>query len=285
MKTLHWIVLACAMLFFPVAGSAQTVVLIHGLNGKGMDWRMSGVTPSLQQVGWVDGGNFIMTPRGPYNTLHLNNRPERVFYTLDLPNRAPIMLQAQMLNTYLQRIYAERQEPLTLVGHSAGGLAARAWLVRFASVPVETLVTIATPNVGTRAADMACLANDTPMGWMSSEMGFGKWMDDAEDLYHDMRTEKPGRFLYWLNHQPHPAIRYVSIVRDNQPRPDRFDFFVPEFSQNMNHVYALAGRSEVWPVEGEHFLNLRDGRALAAILARQPVGKPQVTSTPSGSGV
>lgn len=274
MKTLYWIVLTCVMLLFPVAASAQTVVLIHGFQGKGMDWRFNGVTPGLQQAGWVDGGNFIMTPNGSANNFHLKQRPENVFYTVDLPSRAPILLQAQALNAHLQRIYAERKEPLTLVGHSAGGLVARAWLVRFATVPVNTLVTIATPNTGTPVADMACLANSTPMGQFASEMGLGKWADDAEVLYHDLRTEQPGRFVYWLNHQPHPAIRYVSIVRDSQPRPDRYDFFVPDFSQDMNRVYALAGHSEVWPVEGEHFLNVRDGHALAAILARKPAIQP-----------
>lgn len=281
MKTLHWIVLLCGMLLFPTSLWAQTAVLIHGMHGKGMDWRMNVVTPPLQQAGWVDGGNFMITPNGSYNDFRLNSRPEKVFYTVDLPNRAPIMVQAQILNAHLQRIYAERQEPLTLIGHSAGGLAARGWLVRFNNVPVETLVTIATPHVGTVVADMACLATDTPMGWMASEMGFGKWLDDAEYLYKDMRTEKPGRFLYWLNHQPHPAIRYVSIIRDDKMmRPDRADFFVPEFSQNMNKVYALIGRAEVWPVDGAHFLGAKDGRALAAILARRPANYAQVMPVP-----
>ena len=280
MKTLRWVVLLCGMLLFPASVWAQTVVLIHGLQGQGMDWRMSHVTPGLQQAGWVDGGNFLMTRNGSYNTLQLSYRPEKIFYTVDLPARAPVMFQAQVLNTHLQRIYAERQEPLMLVGHSAGGLAARSWLVRFASVPVDTLVTIATPHLGTPAADMACFANDTPMGMMASEIGFGKWMDDAEDLYRDMRKEKPGRFLYWLNHQQHPAIRYVSIVRSSQWRPDRLDYFVPEASQDMNKVFALAGRSEVWPVKGAHFLSYKDGRALAAILARQPANSVQVTPVP-----
>lgn len=279
MKARYWIAPLLVILLFPAALWAQTAVLIHGLQGKGMDWRMAGVTPGLQQHGWVDGGNFLMTRQGALNTYQLRQRPAKVFYTLDLPPRAPVMLQAQMLDAYLQRIYAERQEPLTLVGHSAGGLVARGWLTRFASVPVDTLVTVASPHVGTLAADMACLANDTPMGMLASETGFGKWMDDAEDLYRDLRREQPGHFLYWLNHQPHPAIRYASVVRDNEPRPDRFDFFVPRYSQNMNNVYALHGRSEVWPVSGDHFMGITDGQVLASILAK-PVTYPQVTPVP-----
>lgn len=269
MKIRHLIMLAIGLLLFPVSLWAKTAVLIHGFQGGGILWRTEGVTPVLQQNGWVDGGNFIPSPQGPYNPANPSGRPERIFYTLELPSRAPVMVQARLLDAYLQRIYALRQEPLTLVGHSAGGLVARGWLVSSNSVPVNTLVTIATPNVGTPAADMACLANDTPMAMFAGMfMGLAKWTDDAEDLYEDMRTEKPGRFLYWLNHQPHPAIRYVSIVRKQQMRPDKYDFVVPDSSQNMNNVFALRGQSEYWEVEGSHFLGIPDGYALAMALSK-----------------
>jgi pimeloyl-ACP methyl ester carboxylesterase len=271
MKIQRLVIVALGLLLFPASLWAQTAILIHGFQSGGMDWRKQGVTPVLQQNGWVDGGNFIPTPLGPYNPANPPGRPERVFYTLELPSRAPIMLQARILDTYLQRIYALRQEPLTLVGYSAGGLVARGWLVSLHSVPVDTLVTIATPNVGTPTADMACLANGTPMAMFAGEMmGLGKWTNDADDMYRDLRTEKPGRFLYWLNHQPHPAIRYVSIVRDNQMRPDKYDYVVPEYSQNMNNVFALRGQSEYWKVDGSHFLGSPDGYALAAALRMRP---------------
>lgn len=267
MKIRKWVMLAMSLLLFPALGWAQTAVLIHGFQSGGMDWRKQGVTPVLQQYGWVDGGNFIPTPQGPYNPANPRGKPERLFYTLELPSRAPILVQAQMLDSYLRSIYALRQEPLTLVGHSAGGLVARSWLVRFRSVPVATLATIATPHVGTPTADMACLANDTPMAMFAGMMmGMGKWIGDAEALYRDLRTEKPGRFLYWLNHQPHPAIRYAAIVRNQQMRPDRYDFVVPDYSQDMNRVYALRGQSEYWEVKGSHFLGAADGYALAMVL-------------------
>ncbi|MEB4593495.1 alpha/beta fold hydrolase [Candidatus Thiothrix sp. Deng01] len=269
MKIRSLIILAIGLLVFPVSLWAKTTVLIHGFQGNGMSWRMDGVTPALQQNGWVDGGNFIPTPQGPYDPVSPQGKPERIFYTVELPSHAPIMAQARMLDAYLQRIYALRQEPLTLVGHSAGGLVARAWLVAVRSVPVETLVTIATPNIGTPTADMACLANDTPLSMFAGAiMGMGQWVDGTDDLYRDLRTEKPGRFLYWLNHQPHPPIRYVSIVRDNQLRPDRYDFVVPETSQDMNKVFALRGQSEYWAVKGSHFLGVPDGYALAMALSR-----------------
>ncbi|MEZ5453229.1 MAG: hypothetical protein R3E93_10530 [Thiothrix sp.] len=74
---------------------------------------------------------------------------------------------------------------------------ARGWLVSSNSAfRFNTLVTIATPNVGTPAADMACLANDTPMALSAGMfMGLAGRTDDAEDLYEDMRTEKAGQPL------------------------------------------------------------------------------------------
>lgn len=268
MKIRYLTVLIASLLLFPASLWAQTVVLVHGFQSTGMDWRKQGVTPVLQQYGWVDGGNVVMTPQGAYSLSTPAVRPQRIFYTVELPSRAPIMLQSYWLNAYLQHLYAQRQEPLTLVGHSAGGLVARAWLVSANTVPVETLVTIATPHVGTPSADLASLATDTPMGFLANMMGLDKWSKQPDDLYDDLRVEQPGRFLYWLNHQPHPPIRYVSVIRDNQMRPDRFDFVVPTYSQNMNHTFALRGRSELWSVPRWHFLSVRDGYALAQILGR-----------------
>ena len=62
--------------------------------------------------------------------------------------------------------------------------------------------------------------------------------------------------------------RCVSIVRDDQPRPDQFDVAVPRYSQNMNNVFALHGVSEVVAVTGEHFIGGLIRYALAWLLAQ-----------------
>ncbi len=260
-------VLLFALTFFSTPLWAKTVVLIHGFQSNGMEWRMNGVTPVLQQYGWRDGGDFILTPQGPYDAVPEMGKAENELYTVTLPSRAPMLFQANLLNVFLQTIYARRQEPLILVGHSSGGVVARAWLVRWASVPVSSLITIAAPHLGSPLADVADKVIGTPMGEFIKALGFDKWGKDSEYFYADLRREEPGRFLYWLNHQPHPAINYISIVRDNQPRPDQYDFFVPIHSQDMNNVFALRGHSAVFQVEGEHFTGPRDGYALANILS------------------
>lgn len=229
---------------------------------------MNGITPVLQQYGWRDGGDFIMSPQGPYNAVPEVGKASDEFYTVTLPSRAPILLQANILNAYLQYIYTRRQEALILVGHSAGGVVARAWLVRSPSVPVSTLITIASPHLGTPLADAGHEVIGTPMGDFVDALGFDKWSKDSKDFYDDLRTEEPGLFLYWLNHQPHPAIHYISLVRDNQLRPDQYDFFVPTYSQNMNNVFALRGHSVVTEAGNSHFTDLHDGYRLANILSR-----------------
>ena len=70
--------------------------------------------------------------------------------------------------------------------------------------------------------------------------------------------------LYWLNGQSHPEIAYHSIVRSGAVGLG--DQLVPVFSQDMNNVHALRGRSRVRVVDSGHTLNGRDGVVLAEIL-------------------
>ncbi len=266
MKVRHFIAIGL-LLFFPATLWAQTVVFVHGFQSSGMDWRMRGVTPVLQQNGWVDGGNFVLTSQGPFNPLNYPTRPLREFFTVDLPARAPVLVQANALAAQLQAVFEQRQEPLILVGHSAGGVVARAWLVQFNNVPVSTLITIASPHLGTPLADMMKFSTGIPMSQLVTSM-LGLGSGDSEALYQDLRTEEPGRFLYWLNHQPHPPIHYIAIVRDNQMRPDQMDFVVPPYSQNMQRVFALRGQTDTISVKGDHFLGVADGYALNMLLNR-----------------
>lgn len=252
-------------------GVAKTIVMIPGFQSQGMDWRFNQVTPMLQANGWVDGGNYIMTTAGVVNGLQLRERPDDVMFTLNLPTTAGIATQASILNEYLKVIYQRRKEPLTLVGHSAGGVVARHWLVTSAQVPVEALVTIASPHVGTPMAQVTrLLLSNTDILQFVNKLGFGH-LNDAKHLFADLQEEKPGNYLYWLNHQPHPPIRYAAIVRSSD-KPEMADFIVPEYSQDMNHTYALRGRAERWNSEDAHFLSANDGHLLATIMDYVPQG-------------
>jgi pimeloyl-ACP methyl ester carboxylesterase len=266
-RTLVLLALSLLLSVWSNLSHAKTIVLIHGFQSNGMEWRFNGVTPVLQQYGWLDGGHYIPRANGVYNAAEPRKRPLNVFYTLMLPHSAPIELQSQWLDKYLQQIAAIRREPLILVGHSAGGVVARHWLVTTSSVPVSTLVTIAAPHLGTPLADLSAAFAETPLGKMATDMGFGALTQTPRALYEELRTEEPGHYLYWLNHQPHPPIRYVAIVRANElDRPDNSDFFVPPYSQDMNNVWALQGHVEARASKGAHLLNPKDGYLLASSL-------------------
>ncbi|MBK8452779.1 MAG: hypothetical protein WAQ53_08890 [Thiofilum sp.] len=252
-------------LFWSIEASAKTIVLIHGFQAKGMDWRTNRVTQGLQATGWVDGGHWQPTPRGLWNPIDLPQRPKNIFYTIDLPSTALIEVQAQWLDKYLATIYQLRGEPLELVGHSAGGVVTRYWLLAKRPIPINSLITIASPHVGTPVSNLIAEVMDSPWGRMADDLGLRPLYQASSTLLQQLKEEHPGNFMYWLNHQTHPNLRYISIVRDNQ-RASQFDFIVPFFSQNMNNVYALHGKSEVWASKGNHFLQRNDGFVINQVL-------------------
>lgn len=249
---------------------AETLVLIPGFQEQGMAWRFQHVTSALESSGWVDGGNLVLTPQGIVNHTALAKHPKKILYTLELPNQLSIAHQAAVLDQYLKAVSAQRQEPLSLVGHSAGGLVGRYWLVNYHSLPVDTLITIATPHTGTPWADFSEVAMNTPLAELATGLGLN--LAKSQQLYKELREERPGNFLYWLNHQPHPAIRYVAIVRKSQG-PDSMDLVVPPHSQTMANIFALQGKTETVPSEGQHFLNANDGYWIAKTLAKRPPRK------------
>lgn len=269
MKCFACLTVLVVSLLSPVA-QAATLVLIPGFQESGMAWRFQHVTSSLEASGWVDGGHLTLTPQGVVNHRPLAKRPKKVVYTLELPNQHSITQQAAVLDHYLKVLAAQRKEPLSLVGHSAGGLVGRYWLVTAHSVPVDTLITIATPHIGTPWADFSEVALNTPLAELAAGLGFD--LASAQPLSRELREERPGNFLYWLNHQPHPAIRYVAIVRNSQ-RPDSMDLVVPPQSQTMAKVFALQGQTETVLSEGQHFINANDGYRIATILAQPPLVK------------
>jgi len=246
---------------------AKTVVLIHGFTGNGMDWRKSGFTKLLEVSGWKDGGSYgfnqwgMLTPRG----VQLSGN---VFFTVNLPSIANIQTQEGILKQYLQHLYSQRIEPITLVGHSAGGITARLYVLDPARQPVNGLITIAAPHLGTPAANLAYLAGNSPIGMMASMIGENE-LQDGRGLFLDLKEEKPYNFLYWMNHQAHPDIHYASIIRRNDSiaGPNKFDFIVPANSQNMNHIWALRNRSGIALSKDNHSLNGKDGKIVADVLS------------------
>jgi len=242
---------------------AETLVLMQGYQAKGVDWRDAGITETLIAAGWADGGH-LRSPQGA-----LKEQAGRRFFTLKLSSEAPLMYQLRELTGYLQRIRQDRpQQSLILVGHSAGGVLGRLYMVRQPQSGVAALITFASPHLGTESAEVGLKLGQGLLGWASSLLGReDDLLGRSQGLFADLVRERPGSMLFWLNRQPHPQSRYISVVRD-----DRLSWFgdlvVPVWSQDMNRVQALMGRAVSIPSTGNHGLERQDGELLVQILRR-----------------
>ena len=258
--------LSVFLLFFSFSVQAKTLVLVHGYMSDGMSWRYSGFTQPLRDTGWQDGGGYGYSPQSMLlpRKLYLKGN---VFFSIELPSQATLQVQASLLARYLSHLYSQRQEPITLIGHSAGGIVSRFYTLDPSRQPINGLITIASPHLGTPAANIAHLAGNSPFGMMASMVG-GEELRNSRGLFSDLKEERPYNFLFLMNRQPHPDIHYASIIRINKilASPDNFDFIVPPSSQNMNNVWALRNRSGVAKTTDSHSLSSKDGFVTVDIL-------------------
>lgn len=261
------IILIFLLLVSPLS-QAKTIVFIHGYMEDGMSWRNQGVTTALLKNNWLDGGALTINQYGvqkyPDIIAPLNRD---VFYTIELPWTKPIGQQSQILSTYLHKISTIRQQPIALVGHSLGGVVARHYLVNNTMTPINTLITIASPHLGSPLASLAKLASQTPISKLAKSSG-NHAIKESKQLFKELTPEKPNNFLYQLNHQTHPNISYLSIIRKNgKTVPGKFDYIVPPYSQNMNNTLALKGRSALFLTNKSHELTELDGWIIARFMA------------------
>lgn len=263
------------LLLLVVAGSlparADVLLLVHGYLGSAYSWDNSGITTILQQRDWQRAGVYLAAPAGvrlvPAGGMQAGNR----FYAADLASDAPMRIQVLQLQTILTAIeQAHPDEPITIVGHSAGGIAARAALVLGSGKNVKALITIASPHLGTVRAEQALDATDIPFPFsMVTDFFGGRTYDIAmrsRSLYFDLVRPYPGSFLYWLNAQAHPDIKYISVIRA-RTATGWGDYVVPAYSQDMNNVAALHGKSSVVTIPGSHALEPADGSVILDMLA------------------
>lgn len=256
------------LLFMPVSHAlAETLLLVQGYLGEGNPWRQSGVAAVLVSGGWQDGGHLVATPRGVVGERRTAGR-SKTFYTLKLPSDAPLMVQMRAFTPVMQ--YLRQRHPgesLYLVGHSAGGVLARLYMVQHPEAAVQTLITIASPHLGTASAEAGLLAGDSPLGWIAPFMGADE-LNRSRGLYHDLAREQSGNLLFWLNRQPHPLASYVSVIHQGGGLFGLGEMVVPDWSQDMNNVIMLRGRARTVSLVAGHNLTPDDGRIVLEILAR-----------------
>ena len=269
-----WIaVLVLVTGLFSATGRADVLVLVHGYLSGAQSWDASGITGVLQQHDWQRAGVYVAGPAGIQQVPASGVQAANKFYAVDLPSEAPVLVQVYLLNEILDTIgRTHKDEPMILVGHSAGGVVARATLVRGNHENVSALITIASPHLGTSRAEQALDATDIPFPIsMVTDFFAGETYDTAmrsRSLYVDLVRPQPGTLLYWLNSQPHPDIEYFSIVRGSS-EAGWGDYIVPAYSQDMNNVPALQGRSSMINVPVSHGLEPVDGSVIVNLLSDQ----------------
>jgi pimeloyl-ACP methyl ester carboxylesterase len=249
---------------------ADITVLVHGFLGSPTSWDRSLISRQLEAAGWNRAGVIFQTPEGAMLSQQPGQIAGNEIYRVDLPSRAPLMFQANQLQNMISDLEKRHvDEDIVIIGHSAGGVVARAKLVKFGAGNVKKLITIASPHSGTGLALYAL--NKThgsgPFGIVKSVLGGEKYhiARSSTGLLLDLVPPHPGSMLFWLNQQPHPALEYVSIVRGESFHRNGDDI-VPGHSQDMNNVPALRGKSQVYFLPTEHSLNPLDGDFLTLLL-------------------
>jgi pimeloyl-ACP methyl ester carboxylesterase len=262
------LVLVIIALFFSPLARADALVLVHGYLGDAGSWESKGVTSVLAAHGWANGGRLTIGTRGFDKASEPPRGRHGTLYAVNLPSTAPLMVQSDILWALMNKIFDRHpDEPVIMAGHSAGGVVARLALVRFGPGAVSTLITLASPHLGTpRALDGLDVIQDSgPFELVKEWVGgsdYRKAKHSGPALW-DLSPPGPGSLLYWLNGQDHPDIRYVSVLR--LPDRDGGDDVVPVFSQDMNQIAPLRGKAEIVRTFGDHYLRRGDGAVIAGL--------------------
>ncbi|MDO6459476.1 hypothetical protein Q4485_02090 [Granulosicoccaceae sp. 1_MG-2023] len=259
--------IAILVVLFPLNAFADLLVLQHGYQGRADDWRRSGIVKRLVAAGWQDAGTPVYSRQhGRWLRLPAARPEGRWLVTLQMPSDAPLVQQAGRLTEVLQQLSEGRDEALILVGHSAGGVAARLALVRAQQhLPVSQLITIASPHSGVELAGIGARVATGPVGDMAAMLGLGG-LTGAAQLFRDLAPESEGNLLYRLNRQPHPRIDYVSLVREGANGLPG-DWLVPPASQRMESVPALARMARSVSTPPGHALRAADAELLLQLIS------------------
>ncbi|MFZ1773115.1 MAG: alpha/beta fold hydrolase [Rhizobiaceae bacterium] len=250
---------------FGLAGAAraEVLVLVHGYLASPINWRTSGVAAALAAEGWRDAGHLALGPNGVMLPPPVTGRR---FHTIDLPNEAPIAVQAELISLHVAALTArDKDEKIILVGHSAGGVAARMAMVMARNPAIKGLVTIASPHLGSGLASKASVLSNSPVGWAAPLFGAGT-LARSGALYRDLGEESPWNLVGWLNRQVHPKARYVSVIRSADGSAVSGDRVSQAWRQDLRMVPALRGLAEGVVTPAGHGLVPADGKLVSDIV-------------------
>ncbi len=259
-----YIIMYLAMLTVPSVSHADTVLLLHGYLSTSQEWKRSGVVDQLDSFGWNNSGVLNIQGDRVRSSQSSSSNVRRI-YRVELPSEQSIDKQAKSLNEYVKFVqHHHKGEQIILVGHSAGGIVARLYMVQHPKQNISALITIASPHLGTKNAALAQSVSENVLVWVDGIPGVEK-IYRSQGLFFDLSPGRSDNLIGWLNYQEHPQARYYSIVREETEGRIN-DYIVPSSSQDMNEVFALRGRSNTYKVNGLHSLSNKDAEILKSIL-------------------
>ncbi|MBT3347343.1 MAG: alpha/beta fold hydrolase [Thiotrichales bacterium] len=267
---------------------AEVTVLLHGLLGSSYSWEKSGAIDALNESGWrragriqvIDGGEIILSAP-TNNSTDRNLNQNKFIYLADIRSLISLEKQAAELELILTTVSSQHpDEPIYLVGHSAGGVVARMVVVANNIPNIRALITIASPHLGSPYANLAydIATLPYPLRIIPKMLANKKYktLRRSRAMIRGLIVARPNSMLYWLNRQQHPDINYISIVR-NQLFSEIKKALVPLWSQDMNRVAALQGKSSVIPTYAPHAITVDDGYLLGDILNMLTKTRPLFT--------
>lgn len=257
------------LLLIPALANADVSVLVHGHLSSGETWARHGILQVLPRYGWGYGGHLVANRAIPA----FAPKYAKTVYTANLLSTAPLAHQAASLEQQLLAVQQRHPgEKITLVGHSAGGVISRMLLVRYGKQQVTRLITIAAPHIGTPRAQkgLEITEDHGPLETVKRVVGGNDYRGakKSRDLYRELLPWNRVSALEWLNRQTHPDIDYISIIRV-PATGTKGDKIVPMYSQDMNTIPVLKGKSTVLTTPGDHFLKPIDGPLLGRLLNRK----------------
>jgi triacylglycerol lipase len=255
--------------------NAKVVVLIHGWMGNFNSWENSKVIKKLKKADWTRGGILFNSKNKGVRIVNQNIRKsKKIFYTVNIPSRSSIYNQTENhLKPILNKIVKfHSNEDIILIGHSAGGIVARTAIVTSNFPQITTLITIASPNLGTPLAIKALKKTNKSFPFsVATDLFAGekyRTVKAPKALLRDLVPPKKGNFLDFLNNKSHPDINYICILRGNSKKGFG-DCLVPGYSQNLNNVKAINGKAKIYNTLTSHSLSVADANSIVMILGKK----------------
>jgi pimeloyl-ACP methyl ester carboxylesterase len=219
------------------------ILFLHGMGATAETWIDAGVKSFLEKKGLRYGGVIGVDKRGQLQISQPSCPPEKAdFFALQVADSfQSLNLWERDLATIIEAVRSRTGAPrVILVGHSAGGLAARKYLVDHARYHhVAKLLTIATPHRGSELALIAILedllganasgseAINTTSRALLEEL---KALESRAGLrykapiFRDLLPESLNPALRRLNSAPHPTdVKYACILAAGSPAFDGWE--------------------------------------------------------------